>query len=98
MFSNAYQNYPLLEIWDSKSNSHSDSEANDKAQIHEKLFKVTPPSLKKQYNKEVKSYIFELASTNSKISLPANSYNELSIYYRMLILQLRIPMGSHWSL
>ncbi len=57
-----------------------------------------PSSLKNFYDKEVKSFIFELES-NEKLSFPHDDkLLELSLHQRYIVLQILIPLGANWSI
>ena len=75
MYGNAYQNGPCFEVWDSKGTNTFYCLVNvDKNLFYQQLFKLSPSSTKKYFDKEVKSYLYSLHGQNSKIILPADDH------------------------
>lgn len=48
------------------------SACNDKNDNYKQLYRIQPPSNKKYYDKQIKSYVLSLESQNSKMNLPAS--------------------------
>lgn len=73
----------------------SDSVDPSKNQFYQQLA-TTNAAHSRSFDKEVKSYIHTLQSSNSKISLPASDTKTLSLHHQYLVLHIFIPVGFHW--
>lgn len=72
--------------------------SHDKNEAYKHLVRVSPPSNKQFFDKDVKSYIYALEGQNTKIILPASDQKELSLHQKYLVLHLFLPIGSPWSM
>ena len=70
----------------------------EKNPFYRQLFRVSPSSLNKHFDKNIKSYIYTLPSQTSKIGLPADEHKELSLVPKFLVLQIFVPASEYWSL
>jgi hypothetical protein len=50
----------------------------------------------RSFDKEAKSYLHNLQSSNSRINLPASDNKTLSLHQQYLVLHIFIPIGFHW--
>ncbi|KAK7101886.1 protein CFAP20DC-like [Littorina saxatilis] len=88
MFKNEYQGGPYLEIFS--------PQGRDATSSHWKL----GSGVKKVYEKEVKGYVYVLEGTPSttKMHIPKDNKQSMTLVQRYLVLQVYIPKGQDWFL
>jgi hypothetical protein len=93
MFQNAFQSGSYLEVFDAKVNKEKDK-------FYEKLYKVhNPPGVNKVYDKQIKSYIYELeGGLRTKMQFPKEEKQELALIQQFLVFQIFLPAGTPFSI
>ena len=64
--------------------------------FYKQLSKTIPSQNLRAFDKEVKSFLYNLQGQNSRIVLPAEDNKALSLHQRYLVLQIFIPFGYQW--
>lgn len=76
-----------------------DNSANmEKVEPGKRVAKIFPPSNKKYFDKELKSYIYSLEQQNAKLCLPGADNLELGLNQKYLVLHIHILLGQPWTL
>lgn len=67
--------------------------------MYAQLYKASPANnVKKEFDKQIKSYLFELEGQTTKLSFPKDDHKELCLVQQYLVLQIYIPQGFPWSI
>eukprot|EP01017_Pseudomicrothorax_dubius_P036390 TRINITY_DN5202_c0_g1_i7.p1 TRINITY_DN5202_c0_g1~~TRINITY_DN5202_c0_g1_i7.p1 ORF type:complete len:451 (-),score=87.42 TRINITY_DN5202_c0_g1_i7:555-1907(-) len=91
MFQNAFQSGAFLDVFDSKV-------TKEKEKLYTNLVRlVNPNGIKNEFDKSLKTFVYELEGSSCKLQLPKDDKQELGLVQPYIVLQIYIAPGQQFG-